>query len=173
MTSFLEGVRWDLVGGGFQIALCVLILGGWVRRRMKRRPQAGVEARAALADFPREVFLETIRQETEQSHQRILAAVETERDRLQRVLARRGAPHPADDGEPGGSGDARAAFRWGASDADDTDRGRYAGLRGLAEQGLSPRQIADRLHVPAGEVELALKVRGGLQAGERGEGIRQ
>jgi len=173
MESFLEAIRWDLVGGGFQIALCAVILGGWVRRRIRKRAETRAEPSAPNPDFSQEVFLQTIRQQTELSLQRILAAVEVERDQLQRALASTGVLNPPAAVEIAGSEDPHSAFRWGDSDADGTGRRRYAGLKALAEQGLSSRQIADRLNLPAGEIQLALKLQGATHEIDRVDEIRQ
>lgn len=173
MTSYLEAVRWDLLGSGFQIALCAGILFGWVRRRARRRSAPQSEPAAVRPIFAQEVFLETIRQQTEQAWQNILAVVETERDRLQRALAGAGAAfHPAET-EANGSADALVAFRWGDPDPDGSEPRGYAALDALAEQGLSSRQIADRMNRPAGEIELALKMRRGSQDSHAVGAVRQ
>lgn len=173
MTSFLEAVRWDWVGDGFQIALCAVILVGWVRRRIRKRAETRAEPSAPIPDFSQEVFLQTIRQQTELSLQRILAAVEAERDKLQHAPAYTGVLNPAAAAEIAGSEDPHSAFRWGDSEADETGRRRYAGLKALAEQGLSSRQIADRLNRPAGEIQLALKLQGAIHEIDRVDEIRQ
>lgn len=173
MTSYLEAVRWDLLGSGFQIALCAGILFGWIRRRAQRRSAAQSEPAAVRPIFAQEMFLQTIRQQTELAWQNILAAVEAERDRLQRALAGAGgACHPAD-AETGGSADALAAFRWGDPEPDGSGPSRYDALEALAEQGLSSRQIADRMNRPAGEIELALKMRRARHETHPGGAIRQ
>jgi hypothetical protein len=159
MTSYIEAVRWDLLGNGFQIALCAGILFVWVRRRIRRRCAAQSEPAAVRPIFAQEVFLQTIRQQTELSWQNILAVVETERDRLQRALAGAGVASHTVEAESSSSGDALAAFRWGDPEPDGSDPRGYAALDALAEQGLSSRQIADRMNRPAGEIELALKMR--------------
>ena len=173
MTSYLEAVRWDLLGSGFQIALCAGILFGWLRRRAQRRYASQSEPTAVRPIFAREVFLETIRQQTEQAWQNILAVVETERDRLQRALTGAGvAFHPAE-AESNGSADAPAAFCWGDPDPDGSESHGYAALDALAEQGLSSRQIADRMNRPAGEIELVLKMRRGSQESPAVGAVRQ
>lgn len=159
MMSYLEAVRWDLLGNGFQIALCAGILLVWVRRRIRRRCAAQSEPAAVRPTFAQEVFLQTIRQQTEQTWQNILAVVETERDRLQRALAGAGVASHTPEAESNGSADAHAAFRWGDPEPDGSGPCRYDALDALVEQGLSPRQIAERMNRPFGEIELALKVR--------------
>jgi len=173
MTSFLEALRWDWVSAGCQLALCAVILGSWLHRRVKRRPAARVESSDPAPSFAREVLLQTIRQQTELALQSILAAVAAERDKLLQALAGAGSLRSTVAVEPDAGADAPMAFRWGDAESDATGRRRYAGMNGLAEQGLSPRQIADRLKLPAGEIELALKLQGAIPETTRIEAIRQ
>jgi hypothetical protein len=173
MTGLLETVRWDMVAAGFQLVLCTVILGSWILRRAGKRSAASVAPAVAPPAFALEVMLQTVRQQTEHSLQCILSAVEAERDRLQQALACAGSLPPASEAEAVGPALALGGFRWGAAESDQSVTNRYAGLNGLAEQGLNPRQIADRMNLPAGEIELALKMRGAVTEGERGGEPRQ
>lgn len=173
MTSWLESVRWDLLGGGFQIALCAGVLFSWFRRWIRRRSGPHAEPGALNPEFSREVFLQTIRQETEHAMQTILTAVETERNRLQRALEDAGASSVSTETEIGTSAEAPVVFRWGDRDHDGSGLNRYDGLEQFIEQGLSSRQIADRMKLPAGEIELAMKLRGRQAGPDRMEAIRQ
>jgi len=173
MTSWLESVRWDLLGGGFQIALCAGVLFSWVRRRIRSRSGSHAEPGVLAPVFSREVFLQTIRQETEHAMQTILTAVETERNRLQRALEDAGASSVSTETEIGTSVEAPVVFRWGDRNHEDTGPNRYDGLEKFIEQGLSSRQIADRMNLPAGEIELAMKLRGRHAGTDQVEAIRQ
>lgn len=173
MSNFLETVRWDWVGNAFQIALCAGILAGWLRRRIKGRSAPPEESAAAGPVFAQEIALQAFRQQAEQALQRILTVVEAERDRLQLAWAGGRAPSRAAEAESGGPADAAAAFRWGDPEADGAGHDRYGALDELAQQGLSSRQIADRLNLPAGEIELALKLRKGGHDDHPVEGTRQ
>jgi len=159
MTSYLEAVRWDWLGSGFQIALCAGILFGWIRRRVRRRSAEQTEPAAVRPTFSQEIVLQAIRQQTEQAWQNIQTVVETERDRLQRVWAGAGGAPFTAEAESSAAAGALAAFRWGDPEPDGAGPCRYDALDALAEQGLSPRQIAERMNRPFGEIELALKVR--------------
>jgi hypothetical protein len=162
MTSILEAVRWDMVAAGFQLALCAAVVLGWIRRRRAVKGAAAAIPEAPPGTFAQEVLLQTIRQQTEHSLQCILAAVENERGRLRQALAGAGAlpvEAGADAVLPAVASD---GFRWGAAELDGRGVRRYAAASGLAAQGLNPRQIADRLNLPAGEIELALKLHGAL-----------
>jgi hypothetical protein len=171
MTSLLEAVRWDVMAAGFQLALCVAILAGWIRRRKAGQTAAGALPESPPKAFALEVVLQAIRQQTEQSLQAILATVASERERLQQTLAMAGALQPPADAEASGPAESLDGFRWGATELDESGGNRYGGLNELATQGLNPKQIADRLCLPAGEIELALKMRDVFAAGQgAGEG---
>jgi hypothetical protein len=173
MTSYLEAVRWDWLGSGFQITLCAGILFGWVRRRVRQRSARQNEPSAVRPTFSQEVFLQVVRQQTELAWQNIQAVVEAERGRLQRVLAGGGGASLMADAENSGPADALVAFRWGDPEPDGSGPCRYDALDDLAEQGLSTRQIAERINRPVGEIELALKMRRGSLKIHPAEAIRQ
>jgi len=157
--SLLDAVRWDLLSNGIQIFMCAVILGCLIRRRLKFRfPGAHAETGSPAPVFSQEVLLQTIRQQTEQALQSILTAVEAERDKLQRLLVSADVPHRPVAAQIAETAADQIPFRLGESDPEVTDQSRYAGLKGLADRGLSPRQIADQVKLPAGEIELALKL---------------
>lgn len=162
MTGFIEGVRWELVSDGIQILMCTLILVCLILNQLKRRRRLPEpEARTAAAAFSQEVLLQSIRQQAEQGLQAILDVVEAERAKLQPLLT--GAAVPRIHPEPVESGlpPEPPPFRLGAGDpaVEAEASTRYARLKHLAGQGLSLRQIADQTRLPAGEVELAIKLK--------------
>jgi hypothetical protein len=160
MIGLLDAVRWDLVGAGFQLALCALILGRWARCRLSKHVQPTGEVGAPPPPFAQEVWRQAICQQTEHSLQRILSTIERERLKLQEVLAGVGPLRPTAEAGTAGPGDSQAGFRWAGTEPDEMDFNRYAGVNELAQQGLGSRQIADQLNLPAGEIELALKLHG-------------
>jgi hypothetical protein len=159
VMSLLEAVRWDLLSHGIQILVWAVILVYFVRKRPKSRPSgAHAETTAPTPGFYEEVLLQTIRQQTEQALQSILTAVEAERDKLQRLLVSADVPQLPVAAPIAETVAAHIPFRLGESDPELTDQSRYAGLKGLSGRGLSPRQIADQMKRPVGEIELALKL---------------
>ncbi|MCU0590140.1 MAG: hypothetical protein MUC57_01530, partial [Desulfobacterales bacterium] len=92
---------------------------------------------------------------------------------LQRTLEDAGASSVSSETEIGTGAEAPVVFRWGDRDHEDTGRNRYDGLEGFIEQGLSSRQIADRMNLPVGEIELAMKLRGPDTGTDRTEAVRQ
>lgn len=159
MMASLGAVHWGMLVDGIQIALCAailffLVLGRWRNRRL----QANAAAHDSAASFSEEVLLQSVRQRAETALSAIAAAVEAERIELQKVCdggrpARRMHRVEATDPVP--------PFRLGESGGKGTPpagQKSYAGIGGLAAGGLSPRQIAEQLKLPAGEVELVLKM---------------
>jgi hypothetical protein len=170
--SLLEAVSWDLLSHGIQILVWAVILLYFVRKRLKLRPSGARAATTAPAPvFSQEVLLQTIRQQTEQALQTLLTAVEAERDKLQRLLVSTDVPHLLVAAPIAETAADHIPFRLGESDPELRDQSRYARLKGLADRGLSPRQIADQMKLPVGEIELALKLQraseGGALAGTR------
>lgn len=161
MMTFLEALRWDLVADGLQVLMCGVILTCLVRNQLRYKrllPQAS--HRETPPVFSQEVLLQTLRQQTEQALASIRAAVDAEEAKLQQVLGAAGVL-------PAGAANAAAEapgesipFRLG--DGEPVGFGalpsRYAGLAELAAQGLTPRQMAAQTRLPAGEIELALKL---------------
>ncbi len=159
MMASLEAIRWGMLVDGIQIVLCAAILFFLVlgRRRTRRLP-ANAAAHGAAASFSEEVLLQAVRQRAETALSAIAAAVEAERVELQQLCdggrpARRLHRVEASDPVP--------PFRLGESGGKGTPpagQKSYAGIGGLAAGGLSARQIAEQLKLPAGEVELVLKM---------------
>jgi len=141
-----EGLR-----DGVQVLMCLVILACLACNRLSSagRPQLRSEA---PAPFAHEVGLQGLRQQAEQSLAAIRRAVEAEGRRLERWVTA-GGPEPepaAAEPEPLDLG----PFRLGESAAD-----RYDALPRMAAGGLTTRELAARAGMPAGEVELALKLR--------------
>ncbi len=159
MMASLYTAQWGLVVDGIQIALCVgilffLVLGRWRTRRL----QANAAAHGAAGSFSEEVLLQSVRQRAETALSAIAAAVEAERIELQQLCdtgrtSRRMPPVEASAPAP----PFRLGDRGGAGAPMAVQKG-YEGIGPLAAGGLDPRQIADRLNLPLGEVELSLKM---------------
>ncbi len=149
---------WDLIRDGLVVVFCMSLLArGVVRRLRERRRPALPAAAAAPAPFAHELGVQTFRQQAERALAGIAAAVEAERLRLHEQL--QAALPPSVDGRPDGHRGApdEPPFRLGGGPVPPAG-GRYDGVRRLAREGLGCRQIAERLNLPRGEVELALKL---------------
>jgi hypothetical protein len=156
-------LNWEVVCNTVQIALCSVILLFLVRNKLKaKRFPAEGERHDHAIPFTQQIRLQSMRQQTELALEAILKTVQAEQLRLQ--LAFDGA----DTCLPGAGATADAPnadhlpFRFGQDDIPSVSAGssvgRYAGVYGLAAEGLNARQIAERLRLPGGEVELALKL---------------
>jgi hypothetical protein len=149
--GFLELVTADGVRDGVQVLLCGVVLACLACRRLTSTCRAEVRP-APLAAFADEVGLQSLRQQAEQALAAIEQAVRAERLQLNRWMA------PID---PGGAvaADPEPAdlvpFRLGGPGA----AASYDALPRLAAGGLTPRELAAQTRMPAGEIELALKLR--------------
>jgi hypothetical protein len=156
--ELLEGLRWDLICDGIQMLLCAGILCAmFARRRLNRRrlPEASLAERSS--SFSQEVLLQTLRQQTRQALESILAVVEAERSKLEPLLS---AEPPCLPPEAGLAAE-HVPFRLGEDDlrsdsAEEPDP--YGAIPRLEASGLNVRQIAEQIGRPAGEVELALRL---------------
>ena len=162
MMFFFDAVRWDRVSDVIQLLLCGVILACLVHNKLKHKrllPDAALQGKPPV--FSQEVLLQTLRQQTEQALAAIRAAVEVEQTKLQELLGAAGGPCPSEERAEAGRAVENIPFRLGNADPTGPvafGRSRYAGLPELAARGLSARQIAAQTKLPAGEIELALKL---------------
>jgi len=158
-----EALRWDVLCNAVQIALCCAILVVLIRNKLKtKRFLVEGEGRERAIPFTQEILLQSIRQQTELALEAILKTVQSEQVRLQQAF------DGADTRLPGAGTAADAAsaehlpFRLGEDVSPvlgGAGAGRYESVHGLADEGLSAKQIAEQLRLPSGEIELALKLR--------------
>ena len=150
--GFLELVTVDGVRDGVQVLLCGVVLACLACRRLTSTRRAEVRPPAAFAD---EVGLQSLRQQAERALAAIEQAVRAERLQLNRWMA------PIDPGGAGAAADPEPAdlipFRLGGGAPGAAAA--YDALPRLAAGGLTPRELAAQTRMPAGEIELALKLR--------------
>ncbi len=149
--GLFESLTLETLRDGVQVLLCLVVLACLACNRLTlaRRPQARP---AAQTPFAHEVGLQGLRQQAEQSLAAIRQAVEAESRRLER-WGSAGDPDPEPAAAEPESLDL-GRFRIGESAT-----GRYDELPRMAAGGLTTRELAARTRLPAGEVELALKLR--------------
>jgi hypothetical protein len=161
MMTFFEALRWDLVADGVQVLMCGLILLCLLRNQLRyRRLLPPASHREKPPVFSQEVLLQTLRQQAEQALASIRAAVDAEEAKLQQILGGAGmVPASAENAGAEAPGES-IPFRLGEGEPVGLGAftSRYAGLAELAAQGLTPRQMAAQTRLPAGEIELALKL---------------
>ena len=157
-TVMFDTITMETARDGVQILMCGVILAALIWNRMK---PALPRAEAPIAGFSDEVRLQALRQQAEQSLAAIQQTVNAERRRLEHLL-------PV--GDPvGGSAEPEASdlapFRLGETQLREDGAGsRYDALPRLAAGGLTPRELAVQTRLPAGEIELALKLRRAMAA---------
>ena len=161
MLTFFDALRWDMLADGIQVALCGVMLVCLVHNKLRYKkllPEASTRGKPPV--FSQEVLLQTLRQQTEQALASIRAAVDAEETKLQQVLGAAGVAPAAAENAAAETPAEHIPFRLGDGEPVGlgTLPGRYAGLGELAAQGFSARQIAAQTRLPAGEIELALKL---------------
>lgn len=161
MLTLFDALRWDMVADGIQVLLCGVILACLLHNKLRHKrllPEAS--DRTHPGGFSQEVLLQTLRQQTEQALAAIRAAVDAEEAKLQQVLGAAGVPPAASENAAAETSAEHIPFRLGDGEPVglETLPSLYAGLGELAAQGLTTRQIAAQTRLPAGEIELALKL---------------
>jgi hypothetical protein len=161
MLAFFDALRWDLLADGIQVVLCGVILACLVHNKLRHKrllPEASPNDKVPA--FFQEVLLQTLRQQTEQALASIRAAVDAEEAKLQQAFGAAEVPRLAE--EPTGTETPAEHVPFCLGDGEPigcgTSPSRYTGLGDLAAQGLTARQIAAQTRLPAGEIELALKL---------------
>jgi hypothetical protein len=156
--GMIDGLTMEAVRDGVQVLLCAVVLACVVCGRSKRL-RRDVEHPAPLAGFPDAVRLETLRQAADRALAAIQAAVQSERLRLGALIpvAADGPDACAPEAEPADL----TPFRLGEAGlaAGAAVGVRYDDLPRLAAGGLTSRDLAVQTRLPAGEIELALKLR--------------
>lgn len=162
MTSE-TGIWWAVVVAGIQTGLglgaAIMVYLIWTRIKARRAPAANVE-RGAPPGFTQEMIQEVVNQNVSQVLDRIAQAVEAERRQLHGVCATREAAPALPGIPPHYAGEAFVATppRCDILPGQGAAAGRYEGVHRLSASGLNARQIADRLNLPVGEVDLVVKL---------------
>jgi hypothetical protein len=148
---------WEIALGGTQISLCGLILLFLVRNRSKSKQLSRKAANDGNArHFNAEFIVETLRQQTETAFNHILDTINKERQALETYFELREIQNAACFFKSTARNDAVSVR--GAVDLEAT-HALYDQIESLAEQGISPTDISERLNVPQGEVDLVLKLK--------------
>jgi hypothetical protein len=144
---------------GLGLCAAIMVYFIWSRIKARRAPAANA-ARGALPGFTQEMIQEVVNQNVSQVLDTITQAVEAERQRLNGVCATREAAASLPGTPPHYAGEAFVAAppRCDILPGQGAAAGRYEGVHRLSAAGLNARQIADRLNLPVGEVELVVKL---------------
>lgn len=152
---------WGAVSDGIQIILGLLILLALLRNRRKLKQSLLENGRPESGqDFNSQVFSQTIKQQIDQAFANITQAIAAEQANLDRVLSNR-RPRRGTAAVPGFSDPAPmlepAEISWISAENASRNDPHEQTLK-LAVEGLSARQISDKLKIPIGEVELILSL---------------
>ena len=150
---------WEIAIDATQIGLCGLILFFLIRnsikfKRLNLNAPSGEESKKFNTDFA----VEAVRQQTELAFNHILETIDKERQTLDAYFELRETRFA-----PGllASVSSDRVERISGSEALEPDAADtiYSEIESLSDQGLSLADIAEKLNVPRGEVDLVLKLK--------------
>ena len=159
---------WDVAVDGVQVILCLLILLFlFGLRRRKKQAASNTDSTQSPPAFNDQVFIQSLKQQVDQSLANIAQAVAVEQRNLDKWIATVVNPgnlptdstlyqprlQRMDDREP-------PAIAKDISSIDEV----HEQIQNLADQGMSAQQISEKLKAPLGEVELVLSL--GEKAGK-------
>ena len=152
---------WDILSDGFQIILCMLILGFYIKNRaIYKKIAVKKKINDSQQSFTTNVFNTSVQQLVNQAFTNIIDTTTDERTGLESVL---------EQNSPGSenNGISMAQFDSQLPDGHDNhprsdDRSeifrRHDKVKRLSARGMKARKISDALKIPLGEVELILSL---------------
>jgi len=153
---------WDIAGDGFQILLCLLMLGLFIKNRAIQRKSAVNKAKNVTGQsFNTHIFSITVEQQLNQAFTNILETITAERNGLESLLGLN-TPNQEDDDI------SMVRANTQLSDLNGNQRlivdrigsaGRHDNVRKLVAKGLTARKISKELKISISEVELILSLR--------------
>lgn len=150
---------WEIALGGAQIFLCGFILLFLVRSRSKNKqmtPRAPADDNGR--NFNAGYIIEEVRQQTEMAFNYILDTINKERHTLETYFEIRKTPSDLGPIKSVSTGRNVAVSAPGAAELETADA-IYDEIQSLADQGMSLTDIAERLNVSHGEVDLVIKLK--------------
>jgi len=152
---------WDIAGDGFQILLCLLILGFFIKNRVIHKKYAVNKSKnGTKQSFNAHVFNITVQQRVNQAFANIINTVATEQSGLESVLGFN--PLSSEDGDiakmPSNSQLPNSYDNFRISDDRTGTDGRHDKVIKFSAKGLSVRNISEELKIPMGEIELILSL---------------
>ena len=150
---------WEIALDATQIGLCGLILLLLIRNRMKyKRAILNAPSDKKSQKFNTEFIVEAIRQQTELAFNHILETIDKERQTLHAYFELKETQLAPDLLKSASFDRIEPISSSEASEPDATDA-IYSEIESLSDQGLSLSDIAEKLNVPRGEVDLVLKLK--------------
>ena len=158
---------WEVAGDGFQILLCLLVLGFFFKNRAIQRKYAGINIKSSTGQaFNTQIFNISVEQQINQAFTNIIKTIAKERNGLERTLGLIPLNHE-DDHVSMVPANSQPPKRYGnhlVSNDRMARAGRHDKVRKLAAKGLNIKKISKVLKIPISEVELILS----LQENETG-----
>jgi uncharacterized protein YneF (UPF0154 family) len=153
--------NWDVAIDAFQILLCLLILGFYIKNRIiNKKCMVNRTNKSAAQSFNAHVFNITVQQQVNQAFNKILEAIAAERNVLESVIGLN--PLRNEDGTISKLPSNSKLPISHDNDRISVDRsvnpGRYDKVRKFSAKGLSARKISEELKIPMGAVELILSL---------------
>jgi hypothetical protein len=153
--------NWEVAVDGIQVFLCLLILFFLIRNHRRRvKPDQTNSILTSGQGFNAQVFSQALSQQIEVAFANILNVAANERHNLEKVLQLqqiKSEDHrspeilPSSYPAPGGGAIEKV------NESTDPEK-LQTRIRKLTSRGMSPKQIADELRTPLGEVELILSL---------------
>lgn len=153
---------WEVAGDGFQILLCLLVLGFFFKNRTIQRKCADINIKNGTGQtFNTQIFNISVEQQINQAFTNIIAAIAEERNGLERMLGL--IPLKYDDDHismvPANRQPPKRYGNYRVSNDRIGRAGRHDKVRNLAAKGLNIKKISRELKIPISEVELILSLR--------------
>jgi len=152
---------WHIASDGFQILLCLLILGFFIKNRAIHKKYAVNKIiNGAGQSFNTHVFNITVQQQVNQAFTNIIETIAAERNGLKSMLELNPLSSEDEDISKVQS-DSQLPDRYDnfRKSNDRTGRaGRHDRIRKLSAKGLSARKISEGLKIPMSEIELILSL---------------
>ena len=153
--------NWEFVVDGFQIFLCLTIIFFLIRNHRRRLKSDQEDSGQVFGqDFNMQVFSQTINQQVELAFNNIQNTLDHERrniEKLMQLQQDKSHEQPSPEIMPA----LAPTHSRGATQSPDksVDRStRQTRIRKMTARGMSPKQIADELKTPLGEIELILNM---------------
>lgn len=153
--------NWDIAIDGFQILLCLLILGFYFKNRAihKKLAVSKIENGGGQS-FNAHVFNRIVKQQVDQALTNIIETIAAERNGLKSVLGLNSLCNEDDDISKVQSNSQLPNSHDNHRMPDDrsASTGRHEKVREFSTKGLSARKISEVLKIPMSEVELILSL---------------
>ena len=153
--------NWEFVVDGFQIFLCLMIIFLLIRNHRRRMQSGLIDPRQVYGqDFNMQVFSQTINQQVELAFNNIQNTVDHERRNIEKLMQLQQVKSHAQPSTDLTPSLAPTQFR-GATESSDPSADRsilQTRIRKMTTRDMSPKQIADELKTPLGEIELILNM---------------